>query len=340
MFNPYAKNEVYITSFDKNNKAETFDISSLVDGIQTSTTFKGQAGKMTFTIQKDLNDILNIYNGSIVQFIRDGKGIFYGYVFSMGTDASETYKITAYDQMRYLKNQETIYLENKSVSDVFVMLCKKHQIPKFKVITPTKYIAPKKVYNHQTLFSILDDQMMRADIAEKKQYFLRDNFGVLEFNELANCKTDIILGEKSLLSSYQFEISIDKDTYNQVKVMKPNKKTKKWETYIEKDSTTIKRWGFLQKVEMADEHQNEAQLKKLAQDLIKLHNRETRTLRLSALGVDEIVAGSGISVNIPKLRTTTTSKDNKVEYLDMWVVGATHSYNKGMHTMDLEVAIP
>lgn len=338
MFNPYAKNKIYITSFDNNNKKETFDVSSLVDSVQISTVFRGQPGKMTFTIQKDPNDILNIYNGSIVQFMRDDKGIFYGYVFSMGTDATETYKIVAYDQMRYLKNNETIYLSDKTVSDNFATLCERHQL-KYKIVTPSSFIAPPKPFQEKTLFSILEDQIERADVAEKKQYFIRDNFGTLEFNELSNCKTDIVLGEKSLLSSYQFEISIDKDTYNQIKVLRGNKKTGKDESYIEKDSTTINRWGFLQKVVRADENQNEAQLKKLAQDLIKLHNRETRTLRLSALGEDSVIAGTGIQVNIPQLRTTTTNND-KVEYLNMWVVGATHNYNKSMHTMDLEVAIP
>lgn len=334
-YNPYAKQELLVTSLNQNDQRESFDISTLVSGITYTTCFKGQPSKLTFTCQQDPNNILNLHNGSIVQFKRDDVGIFYGYIFNMGTDATDTYRVVCYDQMRYLKNEITTYLAGKTVSDNFIKLCQENQLNNYKVVTPTSFVAPSKVYSKKSIFNILEEQMTRADINDKKQYFIRDNFGVLEFTELSNCMTDLVIGEGSLLTSYQFDISIDKDTYNQVKVMKKNTKTNKWDSYIEKDSGTQKRWGLLQMIREADENQNEAQLKKLAQDLIKLHNRETRTLKLSALGVDGINAGSGINVYIPKLRVGTEEK-----YLKMWVVGATHRYDKDHHTMELEVAIP
>lgn len=331
-FNPYAKNLITCTSIDT---GKTYDISSLVGDIQYTTILGGQPGKLVFTLQKDPKGILNIQNGSIVQFIRDGEGVFYGYVFTMGTDATDVYKVTCFDQLRYLKNEETILTTGQTVSEVFEKLCVLHQIRNYKVVTPTSFVCPSYLHDKKSLYQILEHQIMQANIHDKKQYFIRDNFGTLEFNEIGNCKTDVVIGDKSLLMSYQFEISIDKDSYNQIKIVKDNKTTKKREVYQVLDSTTQKRWGLLQKLVKADENQNSAQIELLANNLLRLHNRETRSLKLSALGVQGINAGSGFSVNIPKLRPSDSN-----EYLDMWAVSATHNFKKDFHTMDLEVFIP
>lgn len=82
---------------------------------------------------------------------------------------------------------------------------------------------------------------------------------------------------------------------------------------------------------------NKGEITDLGKKYLKQMNRETRTLKLSALGVDGITSGVGIKVDIPHLRT---NKDGKTEFIDMWVVNATHNYNKDMHTMELDVAIP
>lgn len=356
-FNPYAINQVFVESLTDNNEKKIFDISDLVSGIQYSTFLEGQPSKLTFTLQKDPSGKLSIHNGSKIQFRRDGKGIFLGYVFNMGTDATETYKITAYDQMRYLKNEDTRLVANISVGDLFKKICDEFQLKNNKLVVPCNFVCPKKVYEGQTLFSILNDQIQKANIdankegtsaKDRKYYFLRDNFGTLELNEISQLKSDVLLGEASLLSSYQFEISTDKNTYNQIKLVKKyndkdekGKKIKGGEQhivpYVVKDSGTQKVWGILQKVINVDENMNKGEITDLGKKYLKQMNRETRTLKLSALGVDGITSGVGIKVDIPHLRT---NKDGKTEFIDMWVVNATHNYNKDMHTMELDVAIP
>lgn len=342
-FNPHAINQVFVESLVSNDERKVFDISDLVDGLQYTTVLDGQPGKLTFTLQKDPTGKLSIHNGSKIQFTRDGKGIFLGYVFEMGTDATETYKITCYDQMRYLKNEDTKLVQNITVSDLFVKICEEYEFKKYNVVVPCNYKCPSKVYDGQTLFSILSDQMKKANAYEGKNthFFIRDNFGTLEFNELGNCKTDLLLGEASLLCSYQFDISIDKNTYNQIKLVKKENgdkgKAEKIIPYMVKDSGTQKVWGVLQKVISLNEGITKEQITDLGDKYLKNLNRETRTLKLSALGVDGIVAGMGVSVDVPQLRT---NKNGKPEFINMWITGATHSYKKDMHTMDLDVAIP
>lgn len=352
-FNPHALNQIYITSFDSKGNQHTYDISSLVDSVQYSTVLEGQAGKLTFQMQKDPNENskLIIYNGSIVQFYRDKVGIFYGYVFNMGMDANGIYQITAYDQMRYLKNEDTVYYSGKTVTEVFNDLCTKHQLKNRKVIAPCDFVCPNKKYEGQTLFNILKHQMQQANVASKgtKYYIIRDNFGTLEFTELGKLKTNLVIGEKSLLSSFQYEISIDKNTYNNIKIIKSynSEDTKGTKSdnkiivpYVASDNSTQKKWGFLQKVISVDDNMNNEQIIEYANGWKANLNKETKSFKLSALGVDGINAGVGFRVNIPDLNTYKRDSEGKKtdEYLDMWAIGATHNYKRDMHTMELDVA--
>ena len=351
-FNPHALNQIYITSFDNKGNKHTYDISSLVDSVQYSTVLEGQAGKLTFQMQKNPEDNkLIIYNGSIVQFYRDKVGKFFGYVFNMGMDANGIFQITAYDQMRYLKNEDTLFYSGKTVTEVFNDLCTRHQLNNRKIVAQCDYVCPNKKYEGQTLFSILQHQIHQANIASKgtKYYFIRDNFGTLEFTELGQLKTDIVIGEKSLLSSFQYEISIDKDTYNNIKIIKSynSEDTKGTKTdskivvpYEASDKNTQKKWGFLQKVVSINDDMNESQIIEYANGIMAQHNKESKSFKLSALGVDEINAGSGFRVNIPDLNTFKRDTEGKKtdEYLDMWAIGATHTYKRDMHTMELDVA--
>ena len=322
-FEPYAKNEVLVTNLYDNDETRTFDVSNIVENIQYSTIL-GESGKLTFNLHAGSK--FSIFNGSKIQFRHGENGIFQGNVFRMGTDATDVYKIIAYDQMRYLKYEDVVFVDNITVSDLFVKFCTIFQIPNYKVVTPSSYICPKKVYKG-SLMDILKEQIQNANYAEGKQYFIRDNFGTLEFNEYSNCKTELVIGDKSLLTSYQYEIGIDSNTYNQLVFYKEDGKTSKLLKKVIKDSGTQKRWGILQKVFEMQENQNEEQLAEMADNYLKYYNVERRTFKLSALGIDGINAGTGIIGKIEKLNTN----------MNMLVTAATHNYSKDMHTMELDV---
>lgn len=307
-----------------------YDIVTLAGTISHQTSLGGQAGKLTVTLQQDPNGILEISCGSILRFLVDDIGVFYGYIFTMGRDATGIYQITAYDQMRYLKNKETYITSNQTASQVFERVCKDNfQDSQYKVIVPSSFIAPE--YNHagKTLYETIEYGIQQANINETKQYFVKDKFGVLQFTELSQEKTNLIIGDESLLTSYQYEISIDKETYNSVKIYRDNKKTGKREVWIEFDSSTQKQWGKLQTVIQAKEEQNEAQIKELANNYMKLYNRESQTMKLTALGRVELTAGSGFTFQLSDLAINQA----------MWITSATHTYENDYHTMSLDVYI-
>lgn len=92
--------------------------------------------------------------------------------------------------------------------------------------------------------------------------------------------------------------SIDQDTYNKVKLYKDNKKTGKRDVYIAKDSANIAKWGTLQLTQSVDEDKNAAQINALLNQLIAVKNRETKTLRVEAIGDVRVRAGCYVPIVI------------------------------------------
>lgn len=319
------KLELYLQN---SNTGKVYDISDIAGEVQVTTTITGEAGKLTCILQKDPNNLLQIANGSIVSFIVDGVGMFFGYVFMVGTDAEENYKITCYDQMRYLKNSDIYTTSNMTASDIFAKICKDYNL-KYNVKVPTNYIPEPYIHDKKTLYSIIERGMNYASINDKKFYFIKDEFGVLTWSELEAEKTNIQIGSGSLLLGYKYEKSIDDDTYNQIKVYRENKDAGTREIWLVKDSNNIKRWGILQMLQKADDELNEAQIKQLAEDYLKVKNRETEKLTLQANGVKELTAGKGIKFILER---ETINKW-------MWIISATHTFTKYQHTMELEVEI-
>jgi len=196
--------------------------------------------------------------------------------------------------------------------------------------------VPEYFHDRKTLYSIIEYGVDRTNInegerpiADRHYYFIKDKFGVLQFTELGKELTNLVIGDRSLLTSYQYEISIDKNTYNSVVIVRDNETTGKRDVWSAFDSGTQKQWGKLQMVQEADKNANEAQIAKMAKDLLGLRNRETKTMKLTALGQKELVAGSGFLFELEKLGI----KQN------MWITSATHNYERDYHTMELSVFI-
>lgn len=319
----------YKLILQNSNNGEVFDITELVGDITlTSELMTGQPEKLTFFIQEDPNKLLQISEGSIVSFSVNEKGIFFGYIFTIGTDATEIYKITAYSQMRYLKNEETVLTQNETSSKTFTNLCNKFELEN-EVITKSSFIPPEYNHDKKSLFTIIQEQIEKCNVGENKQYLIYDDFGTLKFNELSNMKTDFIIGDELLLLNYQYETSIDSETYNTIKITRDNEETGKRDVWIVQDSNNIKKWGKLQYLEQADKEQNDAQITELANNLLTLHNTPTRTMKLNCLGILGFIAGNGFVLKLERLGI----------YQYMWIKSITHKFTKDLHTMDMEVFI-
>ena len=55
-------------------------------------------------VEKDPTGKYQVSIGSVVKFYSDKRLVFEGKVFTVETDRTDVYRITAYDALRYLKN--------------------------------------------------------------------------------------------------------------------------------------------------------------------------------------------------------------------------------------------
>ena len=141
---------------------------------------------------------------------------------------------------------------------------------------------------------------------------------------------DTVIGDKSLVTDYSYKTDIDDQTYNSIKLVKPNEETGKAEVYIAEDSANIERWGLLQLYQSANDDKNPAQLKAQAEATLKYYNRRMRTLKIESLGVIGIRAGQMILAKIKGLGDIS---------LDQYVLleRVVHTFENDKHTMELEL---
>lgn len=315
-----------------NETGKTFDISNLIYGaVSWETQLTDQPGKLTFEFIDEGLAIMQ--EGSPVSFKVDGTGVFFGYVFKRTRNQAKRIQVIAYDQLRYLKNKDTYVLAAQTASDIFVKICQDFKL-RYKVVSPSSYITPSQVLDNKSLFEIINYGLDRTLINTGEWYIIRDNFGTLEFLNLRDLKTNLFIGDESLLGDYSFEKSIDEDTYNTVKLVKENKDSKKREVYIVKDSSTIAKWGTLQYFEKLSDEANEAQIRVKAEQLHKLKNRPTTAFRLNCLGDLKVFAGAGIVVGIQDLVAEGMPLN---QYF--LVKSCTHNFQNEFHMMQLDLKV-
>lgn len=319
------------TIVQDSKSGQAYDISELITELKWDTTLESQPGKLTFTYLDDNKVTIN--EGSPVSFKVDGKGVFFGYIFKRGKKKDEQVPVTAYDQMRYLKNKDTYVTSNLSASQVFSKVCNDFGL-KSTIKDATSYIVSPRVHDNKSLFEIIQFGIDETLIKTGNWFMIRDNFGTMEFISINNMKTDLFIGDASLLTNFDYESSIDDDSYNQIKLIKENKETKKREIYIVKDSNTIKQWGLLQYFEKMDENANTAQIKERAEMILKLKNRVTKKLKLECLGDLKVAAGSGVILGISDLENEGITIN---QYF--MVTSCTHTFKNDLHTMQLEVQV-
>lgn len=316
-----------------NQSGAVYDASELLISATWSGQISGQPGKLSFELVRDHS--LSFYEGSRVRLTVNGFPLFFGWVFAKSRKGEHTTSVTAYDQLRYLKNSDSYVFPMRGVptataSERFAKVCSDFQLM-YKIVHPSLYQLPKKLYSSKTLADICQDGIDLTMINTRQWFVLRDNFGTLEFLDIAKLKTDLLIGDASLMTGYDYQTSIDEDTYNQIKLVQENKETAKRDVYIVKDSKTIAQWGLLQHYEKVNEKSNAAQITARASQLIRLKNRVTRKLQLECIGDFRAMPGNGIWVE--------TQLDDMLINSYMLVHSCTHTIKNHLHTMKLTLEV-
>lgn len=289
--------------------------------IQWQTERKGKAGSLTFKVVKD--STINFTEGDAVRLKADGNNVFYGFVFQKKRDKEGIITVTAYDQLRYLKNKDTYVYSNKTASEVVQMLAKDFNL-QCGTLEDTKFKIESRVEDNQTLFDIIQNALDLTLQNKKEMYVLYDDFGKLTLKNIGNMKVGILIDEDTG-ENFDYSSSIDGETYNKIKLVYENEESGKREIYIAQDSSHINQWGVLQYFETIDEKTNG---KAKADALLSLYNQKTRKLTIKgAFGDVRVKAGTLVAVSL--------NLGDIVANSFLLVEQAKHSFSESFYTMDL-----
>ena len=317
-----------LTILFHNTRTDTiYDISNIVSSANISTKAEEQPSSVTLDVVN--RDKMEFPSGSVLSVKSGQTPLFLGYLFKQEGDEEGKLTLTFYDQLKYLQYKDTLALGNKTLGDLFSQICTYKGL-KHRVVNNVPYNLPVTLYEDKTLYDMLKDMIDNVYATQGKKFIIWDNFGVLELRDVMNLRQNLFFGDGSMLLSYSYGQSIDDEVYNIVKLMRENSETKEFEEVVEMDKTTIRYWGQLQHFAKVDE--NVGDLRTHAKNLLKVHNREERTLTLECMGDLRVRAGVGIIVELDALKKTYGGARYYM------VEECTHNI-EDKHTMTLKLAV-
>jgi hypothetical protein len=292
------------------------------DGIKWTTSREGTPGSLEFTVVKD--NIINFQEGNRVELTVDNTPVFCGFVFKKSRTKESTISVKAYDQLRYFKNKDTMIYEDKTATQVLQMIANDYSLFTGD-LADTKYVM-SAVEDNSTLFDIMKNILDATLINTKEMYVLYDDFGKLTIKNVGDMKVNLKIDD-SMAEDFDYETSIDGETYNKVKLLYEDSDSGKMEVFTAKSDYTIKKWGVLQYFDKIDNTENALMT---AQQILSIYNNKSRSLSINGIFGDlRVRAGSQVPVflNLGDIVANTYFIVEK----------CTHTFKQNQHTMDIEL---
>lgn len=318
--------ELYVELLVGNEAGTKVYQPAVQEGIDWSTERTGTPGKLTFKILKDA--ALDFSEGSAVRMKADGDNVFFGFVFKQQRNKDQIITVTAYDQLRYLKNKDTKVYKNKTATQFVQMIANDFAL-NLGALEDTGYIIPSRVEENTALFDMVANALDLTLTNTGEMFILYDDFGQLTLKSLSSMYVGspgaYLMIDEETGENFDYTSSIDENTYNKIKLTYDNEESGYRDVYIAQDSGNINRWGVLQYFDTLQKGEN-GQAK--ADALLKLYNKKTRNLKITnAIGDNRVRAGSMVVINLDL-------GDTKVKNF-MLVEKCKHTYKENEHWMDL-----
>ncbi len=298
---------------------------AIIEPIIWEDVMEGVPSKLTFTVVK--GQVLNFQEGNPVRLRINDKNVFFGFVFKKQRSGEHHIKVTAYDQIRYLKNSDTIVFQNASASDILKQIKTVNPSLQLGDIDETGYKLDSYIADNKSYIEMVMEALNETTLYTNKKYLLYDEFGKLHLKDIDNLIVpELIITDENIVD-FDYETSIDSDVYNKIKILVKDDQAGIRDWYIAQDTNSINNWGLLQKHETVGTNTN-AQLK--ADSLLKLHNKKKRTLDLK--GVDgDLNVRAGFRVMI------ALNLGDIILQNFLIVETVKHTFRENEHTMDIRV---
>lgn len=304
-------------------KGREIFLPTLVSEVRLSSSRKTSAAVLRFSVPEKEDSFLE--NGCPVAFRCRGKGMFYGYIFSIEKKSGRETAVTCFDQLRYFQNRDS-FSYRLSYSDLLRFIAGRYGM-KTGEIEDTGYVLPGRL-EEGTILDILGNAGDRTVMATGKLYVLYDDFGQLTLKSLGRLMTNLCI-EEDAAGSYSISESIDSEVYNRVVLAMDNKETGEREVFIANDTASQEKWGVLQYYEKMTPEENEETVRQRLEMLLKSYAMENRHLMIqNCIGHPAIRGGSGVAVHFKERGVKNTMICERVE----------HRFQGKAHWMNLELS--
>ena len=303
------------------------DYSTAATDAELTTNRFDSPAKLTFTVLEQSG--ISIPEGSSVELAVDGLKMFKGYVFTASQNRDGEVEYTAYDQLRYLKANASYVFEAMTLPQIIQQIAADFNLT-CGTLVDTGYAFPCLIKENTSCLDIIFGALSETIYMTGKIYVFYDNAGALTLVEAKDMYSSTLIGDKSLATDFTYKRDIDSDTYNRIKLVRPNSETGRADTYIAEDTETQAKWGLLQYYDQVDENMNAAQIEQMCMQYLQYYNRVVQSLTIEALGVPGLRAGMIVPVRISAVDSLSVSRLMLTEKV-------THSFDGDDHTMNIEV---
>lgn len=308
------------------NSDRIWELSNCTTQVTYSTARTGSPGTLKFQVVKSGD--LSFTEGDTVRFSVDGTLIFLGWVFSKSKDRWGVIDVICYDRLRYLKTSASYSFYDMKAGDIIRQIAGDFQL-ETGVISDTGFAIPSLIEEEQTCLDIIGEAVQQTLLNTGKIFVFYDDGNGLALQEAADMISNVVIGERSLLTEYTYKTDIDEQTYNSVKLARPNEVTGMADVFVAQHGENIAQWGLLQLYQTVDGAVNDAQVRAQAEASLSYYNRKMRTLKISSLGVVGLRAGQMVFMRIPDLGDISLNQYVLLEKVE-------HTFTNDTHTMDIE----
>lgn len=292
----------------------------VLEGFTWETERTGSPGKFVFTVVKTVG--LAFHEGDRVRFLYGDKLVFVGFIFQKHRTRDHHIEVTAYDQIRFLKNKTTYLMQDVRADQVLSRIAADYHLAT-RELPNTGFVIEKFDQSNKTMLDIILEALELTQNATRRFYYLYDDAGYLALGDIATSHTGLTIHEDSA-EDFDYTTSIDSDTYNRIVVVDNERKSGD-SLAVAEDEGSQEKWGVL--THYVDSS-NISNPQEYANNLLKYHNRISRSLSVSGqFGDIKARAGTRIYLylDLGDLHATW----------DMVIDKATHKFKHGHHSMDL-----
>ena len=252
--------------------------------------------------------------------------VFRGIIFSDSLDASGKLTVNAYDRNIYLtKNTDTRKFTKQKASEIITILCKAFGIP-VGTIEDTGYVIPKLIFENKTLWDMMVMSLTYTKKQTGVQYFIYSDKGKLCVGRFTKPTSRVVFEPGVNLTDVSRSTSIE-DVSTQLRLYGKGKNNKNIDVTVS-DAELIKKYGIMQAFESPDENTTASAAKQKATTMLDKIKTPSDEIRISCLGLDEVVAGSGIYLVADLVGASG----------GFYVASDSHMYEGSTHTMTLNLS--